>query len=101
LSLDPREDPLGAIFLIEFYALRAKEFGWFRQFATYFTEEFGVPGSLLGAPDILYTYALAAAMEILRTSEGDPAALSGETQVVVSTIGTLLELSRCHPTAIL
>lgn len=52
LSLDSN-DPVGAIFCIDYYALRAEEYGWLEQFA----EEYKSDNSLWLFPNISYSLA--------------------------------------------
>lgn len=94
MSLSPKEDPLGALFLIEFYAIRAKDYDWFIQFAMGFCKEFGINGSLLAQADVLFTFALAKAIKLIRAKV--------ELKIVeTKPFKNLTELSHLHPSIIL
>lgn len=71
LALAPEEDPMGAVFLIEYYALRSKkvrlrQFDYFFNLACEFDGEFPAGGSLLSFPNVLYSIALGKAMRQVR-----------------------------------
>lgn len=55
LSLDPEGDPLAVILLIDFYALRAKEYEWFLEFCNLWEDS----RNLTQLPNIAYSLALA------------------------------------------
>ncbi|EDV40388.1 uncharacterized protein Dana_GF23957, isoform A [Drosophila ananassae] len=55
LSLQPDTDPLAMILVIDYYALRSKQFGWFVEFY----EEYNAARNLNQLPNMAYSYALA------------------------------------------
>ncbi|XP_017137176.1 transcription factor 25 [Drosophila miranda] len=55
LSLQPETDPLAMILVIDYYALRSKQFGWLVEFY----EEYNVARNLSQLPNMAYSYALA------------------------------------------
>uniref|UniRef100_A0A336KKI3 CSON009574 protein n=1 Tax=Culicoides sonorensis TaxID=179676 RepID=A0A336KKI3_CULSO len=55
LTLDPDNDPLATILIIDFYAIRAKQFEWLSQLF----EEWEESHSLSQLPNMAYSYALA------------------------------------------
>lgn len=55
LSLDPDGDPLAVVLLIDFYALKAKEYEWFIEFC----ELWDTSRNLTQLPNIAYSLALA------------------------------------------
>ncbi|KAH8378883.1 hypothetical protein KR009_001872 [Drosophila setifemur] len=55
LSLQPDTDPLAMILVIDYYALRSKQFGWLVEFY----EEYNAARNLNQLPNIAYSYALA------------------------------------------
>lgn len=55
LSLDPEGDPLAVVLIMDFYALRAKEYSWFVQFA----QEWESRRNLSQLPNFAYSLALA------------------------------------------
>lgn len=55
LSLDPETDPLGMILLLDFYALRAKQYDWLIQLYN----EWESSHNLSQLPNMAYSYALA------------------------------------------
>ena len=58
-SLSPRTDPLGCVFLIDYYSIRAKKFNYFFSFIGQFMSEVYGYGSALVFPHLLYSFALA------------------------------------------
>eukprot|EP01025_Chloroclados_australasicus_P051961 TRINITY_DN6050_c0_g3_i1.p1 TRINITY_DN6050_c0_g3~~TRINITY_DN6050_c0_g3_i1.p1 ORF type:complete len:692 (-),score=119.28 TRINITY_DN6050_c0_g3_i1:343-2292(-) len=54
LSLDD-QDPMGLVFCIDYYAIRANEYGWLVRFVN----EYGNDINLMILPNILFSYALA------------------------------------------
>ena len=65
LSLEPTVDHYGAIFLIDFYAIRSKQWDWYELYVKQFAEEYHGSGSLLSLPNVMFTLALAKAMRDL------------------------------------
>ena len=63
LGLSPTNDPVGALFLVEYYSLRCKKWEYFLRFARNFMQEFHGRGSLLMFPNILYSVALVKALQ--------------------------------------
>lgn len=61
LALDPR-DPLGVLFLIDYYSLSTKNFEYFVNFSKSFMNEFMNKRACLNLPSALYSLALAKAM---------------------------------------
>ncbi|KAH8270348.1 hypothetical protein KR018_008331 [Drosophila ironensis] len=55
LSLQPDTDPLAMILVIDYYALRSKQFGWLVEFY----EEYNAARNLNQLPNMAYSYALA------------------------------------------
>ncbi|XP_014206506.1 transcription factor 25 [Copidosoma floridanum] len=55
LSLDPEEDPLAAVLMIDFYAIRSKEYEWFCEFCDLWESS----KNLQQLPNIAYSLALA------------------------------------------
>ncbi|XP_017016628.1 ribosome quality control complex subunit TCF25 isoform X1 [Drosophila kikkawai] len=55
LSLQPDMDPLAMILVIDYYALRSKQFGWLVEFY----EEYNAARNLNQLPNMAYSYALA------------------------------------------
>ncbi|XP_017074174.1 transcription factor 25 isoform X2 [Drosophila eugracilis] len=55
LSLQPDTDPLAIILVIDYYALRSKQFGWLVEFY----EEYNAARNLNQLPNMAYSYALA------------------------------------------
>lgn len=55
LSLDPVDDPLAAVLMIDFYALRAREYEWFVKFCKLWE----CSRNLSQLPNIAYSLALA------------------------------------------
>lgn len=55
LSLDPDTDPLAMILVIDYYALRSKQYEWFKKFY----EEWESIKNLSQLPNMAYSYALA------------------------------------------
>ncbi|KAH8247986.1 hypothetical protein KR032_006663 [Drosophila birchii] len=55
LSLQPDMDPLAMILVIDYYALRSKQFGWLVEFY----EEYNTARNLNQLPNMAYSYALA------------------------------------------
>ncbi|XP_022233193.2 transcription factor 25 [Drosophila obscura] len=55
LSLQPETDPLAMILVIDYYALRSKQFGWLVEFY----EEYNATRNLSQLPNMAYSYALA------------------------------------------
>ncbi|XP_034658743.1 transcription factor 25 isoform X1 [Drosophila subobscura] len=55
LSLQPETDPLAMILVIDYYALRSKQFGWLVEFY----EEYNAARNLSQLPNMAYSYALA------------------------------------------
>lgn len=55
LSLDPGGDPLAVVLMIDFYAIRAKEYGWFIEFCSLWENA----KNLSQLPNIAYSLALA------------------------------------------
>jgi hypothetical protein len=58
-SFSPRTDPLGCVFLIDYYSIRAKKFNYFFNFINQFMNEVYGYGSALVFPHLLYSLALA------------------------------------------
>ena len=63
LALSPQKDPCGAMFLIDYYSIRAKKFKYFRHFLKNFMKEAFGYGSIFVFPHMLYSFALANALE--------------------------------------
>lgn len=55
LSLQPDVDPLAMILVIDYYALRSKQFGWLVEFY----EQYNATRNLAQLPNMAYSYALA------------------------------------------
>ena len=55
LSLDPEGDPLAAILMIDFYAIRSKEYEWFCEFCNLWENS----RNLTQLPNVAYSLALA------------------------------------------
>lgn len=55
LSLDPEGDPLAVVLILDFYALRSKEYSWFIQFA----DEWESRRNLTQLPNIAFSLAIA------------------------------------------
>ena len=55
LSLDPLEDPLGILLMLDFYALRAQQYAWFLDFI----QTWDVKRNLTQLPNMAYSTALA------------------------------------------
>jgi hypothetical protein len=55
LSLDPEEDPLAAVLMIDFYAIQAKEYEWFIEFCNLWENS----RNLQQLPNIAYSLSLA------------------------------------------
>ncbi|CAG9327341.1 unnamed protein product [Blepharisma stoltei] len=62
LSLNPHDDPLGCLLLIDYYSIKAKRLDYFLRFADSFMQEFYGTGNLLMMPNILYSFALCKAL---------------------------------------
>lgn len=63
LSLDPDTDPLAMILVIDYYALRSKQYEWFKKFY----EEWESIKNLSQLPNMAYSYALA----LFQCNEGE------------------------------
>lgn len=68
LTLDPDTDPLAIILLIDFYAIRAKQYEWFVQLY----DDWEPTNNLSQLPNIAYSYALAL-FHLQRTEAADRA----------------------------
>lgn len=68
LTFDPVNDPLAIILLIDFYAIRAKQYEWLVQLY----EEWEATNNLSQLPNMAYSYALAL-FHLKRTDEADRA----------------------------
>ena len=55
LSLDPLEDPLGILLMMDFYALRSQQYSWFLEFLTSWDPK----RNLTQLPNMAYSMALA------------------------------------------
>lgn len=55
MSLDPEEDPLAVVLMIDFYAIRSKEYQWFCEFCNLWESS----RNLQQLPNIAYSLALA------------------------------------------
>lgn len=55
LSLDPENDPLGMILIVDFYAIRSKQYEWLIQLYN----EWEISNNLAQLPNMAYSYALA------------------------------------------
>lgn len=55
MSLEPEEDPLAVVLMIDFYAIRSKEYNWFCEFCNLWEEK----RNLQQLPNIAYSLALA------------------------------------------
>jgi hypothetical protein len=62
-SLDPRNDPLGCIFLVDYYSIRARKFKYFFHFLQNFMSEVHGLGNTLVFPHLIYSLALAKALQ--------------------------------------
>lgn len=58
LALSPQQDPMGGLFLIDYYSLRAKKFEYFLHFLKNFMKEFYGYGCAIEIPHLLYSLAL-------------------------------------------
>ena len=58
-SLSSRDDPLGCIFLVDYYSIRAKKLNYFFHFIEHYMSEVHGHGSTLEFPHLVYSYALA------------------------------------------
>ena len=63
LALSPQQDPAGALFLIDYYSLRSRKFKYFDLFLRNFMKEVYGYGSVLELPHLVYSLALAKAMQ--------------------------------------
>jgi hypothetical protein len=63
LSLSPTQDPMGCIFLIDYYAIRAKKFRYLQHFMQNFMKEVYGHGCALVFPNLVYSLALAKAIQ--------------------------------------
>lgn len=59
LVMSPVEDHMGAIFLIDYYSLRARKYDEFLEFVRNYAKEYLATGSIIEFPSILYSTALA------------------------------------------
>mmetsp|Transcript_6417 Transcript_6417/g.11159 ORF Transcript_6417/g.11159 Transcript_6417/m.11159 type:complete len:345 (-) Transcript_6417:625-1659(-) len=66
LAISPEEDPMGALFLIEYFSIRSKKLDYLLKFAKEFDSEFPAGGSLLSFPNVLYSIALAKGLKDIR-----------------------------------
>ena len=55
LSLDPLEDPLGILLMMDFYAIRSQQYSWFLEFLTSWDPK----RNLTQLPNMAYSMALA------------------------------------------
>lgn len=55
LSLNPEVDPLAIVLIIDYYALRSKQYAWLIKFY----EEYDTARNLSQLPNMAYSYALA------------------------------------------
>lgn len=55
LNLNPKVDPLAIVLIIDYYALRSKQYAWLIKFY----EEYDVARNLSQLPNMAYSYALA------------------------------------------
>ncbi|KAJ3414537.1 Transcription factor 25 [Chytridiales sp. JEL 0842] len=56
LALDQEDDPMGAMLLIDFYALKAREFSWLKRL---WAEWGGEDGEIVGLPNLSFSIAVA------------------------------------------
>ncbi|XP_058829900.1 ribosome quality control complex subunit TCF25 [Topomyia yanbarensis] len=68
LTFDPVNDPLAIILIIDYYAIRAKQYEWFVQLY----DEWEMTNNLSQLPNMAYSYALAL-FHLKRTDEADRA----------------------------
>lgn len=62
LALSPQEDPLGCLFLVDYYSIRSRKLSYFLEFTDNYMEEFYGFGELIMLPSIMYSTALCKAL---------------------------------------
>lgn len=84
LSLDPGQDPMGSLFLLEYFSLRCKKYEYFCRLVREFCGEVHGHGSLIWMPNYIYSFAL---VKVLTGAQPDrPAPVSTQTRADLAAI---------------